>query len=369
MYNTLKTLFLFFLIPFHCAFSVGHWAELPRGDYKDILLSTSSKCNKLNRLIESYHKEPKDCPIAASIRIDKLRDIQDYLNRWIAEEPDNHHLKDLLNHVENKYLYLCSIMRLYLTGKVNEVDQKAYHLTSSEDALNLSNDIYYSLSEKQYLGAHWIESIDPCHRVLGDYYQKWLTLKNTKKACPWFFLWLEKQNVPVNTPTITYLNSAELDAAQLFIHENRLCNPASTEPLEGNYLYVVDMNDRTFLIEKGPSLYFSSISHGKPLKAALYLECRAGIVTKVIFDNERYVPATLDKYQRVFSLLKENDIPFSSEVTVQYSYNRMKYQIAIHSTMMDDECVFLNELLYQTRSQTLNENSTKQSPIGAKRSE
>lgn len=353
MFYKLITLCFFFLIPLNMGYSGCHWAELPEGTCQEFIFSDSPKCILLDQLLESYHREPKDCPIAAGIRIAKLVNIRDFLKGWMEEEPHNVNLHYLHTHVESKYNYLRAIMRLYLRGKMNEEHLKEYHEPQLADStfkpLFLSNDIFYSSKDGQYQGAHWIESIDPCHRVIGDYYKRWLSLRSTKKACPWFFLWLETQNVPLNIPAITYLKSWEVEDCRMTTKDGLLCDFVTEEPLNGSYLYVVDLNNRSLIHAQEPGIYFSSFSRGKPLKAAAYIQCDDGVISSIKYDSERYVPRTNDHYIQLVRHFSAQFIPMMPSVMIEYTTDRIKYEIAIQSKIMDDGDTFINELLYRAR--------------------
>lgn len=347
MFNTLKVLFLF-LVPSLFAFSMCHWADIPEGNYQEILFSDSPNCLQLNRLIESYHREPKDCPIAAGIRIAKLMDIRDFLKKWLNEDPSHPGLKALLKNVENKYTYLKAIMRLYIRGKTKLEHLEEYHLALSDNQaftpLCLSNEIIYSFPQGQYCGAYWIESIDPCHRVLGDYYKKWLLLKENKKACPWFFLWLETQNVPLNIPVVKYLHSWEITDSQLYIKDGQMCDYVTGEPLDGTFLCVVNSKDQVYVHAQEEGVYASSFSRGKPVKAAGYIECKAGMITELTFDSDRYVPTVSDHFFQLTQALVKNSISMAPSVIIHFPLNHMNYEIAIQSAIMDDKDTFVNEL-------------------------
>lgn len=349
MFNRLKALFFFFLIPASFAFTACHWADLPEGNFQDILSNDSPNCARLNSLVESYHREPKDCPIAAGIRIAKLMEIRDFLKDWMEEEPSNKALASLHERVESKYQYLRSIMRLYLRGKTSFARMKEYHDPLNDQAdfapLCLSNDIAYSLSNGEYQGAHWIESIDPCHRVLGNYYKKWLGLKENKKACPWFFLWLETQNVPVNTPSIRYLRTWEMNDSQILIDQGKLCDYVTAEPLDGTYLCVVDQKNRVFIHSIEEGVFLTSFTQGRPVKAAGFIDCENGVVTKLSYDHERYVPTTPEHYFQLAHSLFENSIPMASNVILHFQSHHINYEIAIHSSNMDDKDTFLKETI------------------------
>ncbi|ROT47100.1 hypothetical protein [Candidatus Cardinium hertigii] len=112
-----------------------------------------------------------------------------------------------------KYLYEISIKRknyilalcdpIYNINKPIE-EQFTEYFTSIEgniskgyNPLFLNNDTFFDFKKKAPWGRYWIEAIDPCHRDLTIWYNKWLGIR-IHQSLPPFFFWLETQPLTHN---------------------------------------------------------------------------------------------------------------------------------------------------------------------------
>ncbi|EKE08001.1 MAG: hypothetical protein ACD_17C00399G0001, partial [uncultured bacterium] len=180
------------------------WIDIPRADYKAILATQESEIETLNQLIERYHFIDKSSLKCLSKRIESLVAISACLEQLAAREQSSDQRSTILllnKAVQGKRTYLEKLLEIPSDEAIT-----SYHLDYSPfvetrfEPLALRNNSTYSLKMKEFWGTFWLESIDPCHRRLANYYQFWLDTKPPARDYQSFFVWLESQPIPKNVP-------------------------------------------------------------------------------------------------------------------------------------------------------------------------
>lgn len=328
------------------------WVDLPQTDYQTIVGYPSPLGKKLTKLFDQYHAIPKDRQEYLSARISKLSEICDFFTTCRKQEALKNETHDLLRlletNIKRKMNYLTQIQHI-LDNQLQENDSlKNYHndFTDQESntytAIPMRNELTYSVKMKEFWGEFWLETLDPCHRRLSNYYMLWLTAKKENENIPPFFLWLEAQNLPKSVPIVHYLSGDERAARAVIVQDGLLVSPKDKKPLNylpnkaGN-LFVIDLKKNLYVEKSGDGIWHSSFTCGKPVLAAGQIVIKEGIITTIAFHSGHYMPS-FSLYHQCIQLLKQMGANFGQITEIIYFQNRNKYRLELpSSTLMTSE--------------------------------
>jgi len=335
---------IFFIIGPLFAESSIDWIEPPKTDYHQIIGSQAKEIDTLNRLVEAYHGI---CKCLLTKRIEKLEEISAFLAQLMQDEtfaPCKSTLNLLNELVTKKGNYLKKLTQL-----PSDEEIEAYHCDTSYlgdsnyQAMILRKDLNFSLKMREFWGAFWLETVDPCHRRLGNHYHHWLNTNPSSKTYFAFFLWLEKKKIDTHIPVVRYFDDQELEDCRLSVLNGRLMKklaPLTTQTNVRN-LFVIDLKKELFLAAREEGVWHTSLSRGRPVLASGLLDVENGIVTRVAFESGHYLPDLSLGYQTL-QLLVEKGVSFSDPFEVIYFEDRKKYKIPISK-----ECLFeYNAFIY-----------------------
>lgn len=311
-----------------------NWIDIPRADYKAILATQESEIEPLNQLIEHYHSIEKSSLKSLSKRIESLVAISGCLEQLAVRETsaDQRPTILLLNKtVQSKRKYLEKLLEIPSDEAI-----ASYHLDYSPlsetrfEPLPLRNSSTYSLKMKEFWGRFWLESIDPCHRRLANYYQFWLDTKPPATDYQSFFLWLESQPIPKNVPVVDYYSDAELEACHIeiangYLRKSNTHELVNTDPARRN-LFVINLSKDLYLEAFKDGVWHTSLSRGKPVLGAGLLQVEQGLVKTIAFESGHYLPSLEQSFQSM-QILCERGVRFQEPFEVIYFENRNKYKI------------------------------------------
>lgn len=333
------------------------WTDLPVTDYSHIMGYSSDRVKCLGSMIDNYQRIPKDDKKLLSQRIAKLKLVDEFLESWKLESNSNSEI-NLLNlirrHVQSRNNYLCFLLWLTENSKIAEEQLDNWHLGLSKTNKNiytpliLRNDITYSVKMKEFWGGFWSETIDPCHRRLGNYYQLWMTSNADKQSIASFFMWLDAQSVPKSCPVVRYLDSVEQKKYLISVKNELLyygideAIPLTTTNEQLN-LFIIDLDKNLYIAKAGQGIWHTSFTCGKPVFAAGQMKVKDGVIVGIAFDSGHYLPSPSLFYQAI-EILKEMKVTFSNELTIIYYIDRNKYSIAIASSALQSENYFLKAI-------------------------
>ncbi|MBS0652368.1 MAG: hypothetical protein JSR39_02450 [Verrucomicrobia bacterium] len=341
----MKTLFLSLSLAINvlcCAANVD-WIDIPRADYHVILASEEPEIEPLDQLIAYYHSLDKSSLKSQSDRIAYLEAISCYLEQMEAQEKfaDQRPTILLLNKtVQSKKNYLEQLLKI-----PSDEEIASYHFDDSSllsahfEPLFLRNNITYSLRMKEFWGKFWLESIDPCHRRLANYYQFWIDTRPPRTDYQSFFLWLESQPIPKNVPVVDYYSDEKLEACRIEISDGYLRKSdthelVSTDKSKRN-LFVIDLLKELYLEPFKEGVWHTSLSRGKPILGAGLLQSEEGVVKTVAFECGHYLPSLEQSFQSL-QVLRERGVRFKKPFQVVYFENRNKYKILISENVLED---------------------------------
>lgn len=308
MLKYILSLYLFFFTPL---VAPPAWLDLPDDDYRSITGCHDAFGKHLTVVVHEYKKLPVTC---LRERVARLGGIVDLLIRGIDEEKMLHvrvKLQELKVIAENKKWYLEKLQEALSNGYFEEqylrrTLQSVEHLDSKRKPLFLLNKRRYHTKYGEYWGEYWLEAMDPCHRQLMTYYDRWLYERSKSRTDLPFFLWLEEQNLSKDVPYLRYLSEEELRQATVCIKNGLLYFDAiligADAPKE--YLFIVDLNERLILAEGNTLIHHNSLSHSKPVLAVGKMVVFQGKLTVLSFESGHYIPSCEDGV-RMIVLLQE----------------------------------------------------------------
>jgi hypothetical protein len=340
------------------------WIDIPRADYQEILASQEEEIVFLNQLIAHYHSIDKTILEGQSDRIGLLEAISAYLEQMGAQDKffEQRPTIQLLNKtVQNKKNYLEQLLKIPSDEEI--ISYHFDHFPLRDDGyepLFLRNNITYSLRMKEFWGKFWLESIDPCHRRLANYYQFWLDTHPLSTDYRSFFLWMESQPIPKNVPFVDYYSDEKLDACRIEVEDGYLKNAfthelVNTDSTKRN-LFVIDLAKDLYLEPFKEGVWHTSLSRGKPILGAGLLKVKKGIVKTLAFECGHYLPSLEQSFQSL-RVLRERGVRFKKPFEVVYFENRNKYKILISENNLDDYQHFYDAIheLSQRRLVSANE--------------
>jgi hypothetical protein len=312
------------------------WIDIPKADYKAILATQESEIEPLNQLVVHYHLIDKSSLGGLSKRIEALMAISDCLKRLDMQQKfsDQKPTLHLLNRtVLSKRKYLERLVEIPSDEAIS-----SYHLDGSSQSeirfepLPLRNNSTYSLKMKEFWGMFWLESIDPCHRRLANYYQFWMDTKPLVPTYQSFFLWLESQPIPKNVPVIDYYSDAQLEACRIEIADGYLRKSSTHELVNTDStkrnLFVINLSKELYLEAFKDGVWHTSLSRGKPVFGAGLLQIEQGVLRSISFESGHYLPSLEQSFQSI-QILQEKGVLFKVPFEVIYFENRNKYKISI----------------------------------------
>jgi hypothetical protein len=317
------------------------WLDLPWSDYKVILAIDEPEIEHLNERITEYHALDKCSAETLSSRIDCLESISAYLQFLAAQKKfvEKKPLIFLLNEaIQGKQEYLRQIWHIPSDEEIAH-----YHLgpASSQEGdwmvFPLRNTFSYSIKMKEYWGSFWLESIDPCHRRLANYYQFWLNTHPASISYQTFFLWLESQLIPRNILTVKYYSDQQLESCRIEVNEGYLKKSdgqelAHTDPTKRN-LFVISLSKNLYVEAHKEGVWHTSLSRGKPVLGAGLLQIDQGVITMVAFESGHYLPSLEHGFQTL-QILREEGCRFKEPFDVIYFENRNKYKVSLLERQM-----------------------------------
>lgn len=328
-------LVLYFLIFVGCAVTATPpaWIDLPKDDLALLSQFEDKKFIELNRRNDSYqHLEKTDCNILSE-RIMRLEEIVEYLDRWLMEETISYKrafLESIRAIAANKKWYLESLQKMD-SFSLPEVD------CFKGKPIGLVNRRYYDASNGMYWGEYLLEMLDPCHRQLTTFHDRWSELKKNNSAIPSFFFWLEGENLSKDIPYVTYLDSGEMLKTKVCSEGGLLRYKQAGSlvdcGLEGKeYIFIIDLNEDVYIIEDSKHISHTSLSHGTAVLGAGNILVKNGIVQSIGFVSGHYLPEISDGVQ-IVKILIEKKVPFSKDSMVTYFCDLEMHTISLNLFM------------------------------------
>lgn len=316
------------------------WIDLPLADYKVILGIQDPKIEYLNQLIKSYHSIEKSSLKTQLNRIHLLNTISDYLEKLIGQGMFVYGKSTLLllnKAVQCKREYIKQLIKI-----PSDEEIESYHLdysalsTSQFTPIVLRNNNAYSLKMKEFWGKFWLESVDPCHRRIANYYHLWLKTQPACQSYQSFFLWMEAQLIPKNIPLVNYYSDLKLQSCHVKVVNGYLRKSATnellnTDPSKRN-LYVINIAMELYLEPWKEGVWHTSLSRGKPVFGAGLLQIEEGIVKMIAFESGHYLPTLQQSFQSL-QILRKKKVRFKEPLEVIYFENRNKYKVSV---LIDD---------------------------------
>ncbi len=340
--NILMVLFFVLCVSSHCIYSAPGWVDIPILDYKMLLGMDSGEIGCLNERVKYYHSIDKSSLGDLPERIRLLESIHDSVVQMAESEKfceKKSLLKLLESMVQSKKEYLQHILEI----PADEIIAR-YHLDYSlvSDSpcgiMSMRNTCSYSMKMKEFWGAFWLESIDPCHRRLANYYQFWLDTDPELKSYQSFFLWLETQYVPQNIPMVSYYSEGQLAACCVEIVDGYLVKKETQEPVSTcrvkRNIFVMDLSQDLYIEQVTEGVWHSSLSCGKPVLGAGLMEIERGIVKMIALESGHYLPSIEQGFQFIKILMK-NNARIVDPFELIYFENGKKYIVFLPLSCLD----------------------------------
>lgn len=339
------------------------WIDIPCTNYKEILASDEDEMDFLNGLVEQYHLLNKSSITTQQDRIHLLDDICTYL-QWLSHQEKFKEIQStilLLNKaVQNKREYIKQILQIPSDEKI-----ASYHLDTSEqqemvfEPLLLRNNSSYSLKMKEFWGNFWLESIDPCHRRLANYYQFWLNTNPVVKTYQSFFLWLESQTIPKNVLMVDYYSDEQVKIFNIVLIDGYLkkydtLELVNTDPLLRN-VFVIDLAKELYLKSVKEGVWHTSLSRGKPILGAGLLQIEQGVIKMISFESGHYLPSIKQSFQAL-QILHAKGARFTDPFEVNYFENRNKYKVLLSVNDIKEYAHFIESLREKNKREMLSSN-------------
>lgn len=279
------------------------WLDFPRGNIETFAKIDAQEAQGINHLIALYHDIPKDQLRQIPERVSFLKQIA--TNLQSINQSQYNSANKTLDKLQAKALakanYLKQLKYLHDHDAYAQAALYKLHLpnekhSSKDRPLILVNRLLYDAKLPTFWGYYWLESIDPCHRQLTDYYLQWQRA-NTKTP---FFMWLELQNVAYYTPSMHYFTDAELKASYVQVKNGLLMQNNKTlnliEPAV-HYLFVITTDQKMYVHPGSESIRHTSLSHGKPVLASGEIKVTEGKISFWNTESGHYQPTVNDAIQ------------------------------------------------------------------------
>lgn len=319
------------------------WLDLPQDSFSELFgMKLNSKFDEIDELIIGYHEVPKTSVSKISLRIEYLSRINNKLLNLIESESDPSLKKFLTNMhklTANKKWYLEEILNLYKNGFLDKNFLGNYHNSIDVNGLKYSpmfvkNKIKYYSEFGQFWGAHWLETIDPCHRSLTNLFVQWRK-QNDKKNLISFFMWLEGQNLSKEIPYINQLNDEQLRKYTIMVSDGRLyqVNDGKKTLVNYNspseeYIFNITLDKKMILMTGSNSIRHTSLSRGKPVLGCGNMVVTDGKITSLGLESGHYQP-TLDDGKQLLEILKDMGISLEPNTPFFYYQDGMKHKTDI----------------------------------------
>ncbi len=335
------------------------WIDIPHADYKVILETEEVEIERLNQLISNYHSIDKSSLKVQSNRIELLEAISNYLEQLASQEKFLNQKKTILllkKTVQSKKRYLKQILEIPSDEAISSCHLDHSSLPETDyEVISLRNNISYSLKMKEFWGKFWLESIDPCHRRLANFYQFWLDTNPVSKSYQSFFLWLESQPVSKNVPIVEYYSDTKLKSCCIEIIEGHLRKSdthelVNTDPAKRN-LFIIDLSKNLYLEAYKEGVWHTSLSCGNPILGAGLLQIEQGIIKVIAFESGHYLPSGKQNFQ-VLQILQEKGACIKDPLEVIYFEDRNKYRGFLSANHLKEYQHF-NEALHETSKREL----------------
>lgn len=338
------------------------WIDIPEADYKVILGSEESEIEQLNQLVGDYHSVDRSTLKWLSTRIERLNVIGDYLESLATQEKFISQKSTILllnKAVQNKKEYLRQLLEIPPDEAITRYHRDDSARTDRRfEPITMRNDSTYSLKMKEFWGKFWLESIDPCHRRLANYYEFWMKTRPICKNYQSFFLWLESQPIPVNVPVVNYYSDAQLESCRITISNGVLTTPTgeivNTDPKKRN-IFVINLSKELYLETWKEGVWHNSLSRGKPVFGPGILHIEQGIIHRIAFESGHYLP-TIEQSFQSFQILREMGVPFKEPFEFIYFENRNKYSILLSANSLDSSQKFYEAIHEQVKRKLISSN-------------
>ncbi len=305
------------------------WIDIPITEYAYLLDTKEEEVKELEWIAIQYH----ELDFSSLENLEKKVELLRAMANNSCFQDVNH---PLLQRIKGRIAYLEAISHL---PNSMEWEEFHYDLAGKSDfsyePLFLRNEGHFSPKMREYWGDFWIESIDPCHRRLGHYYQIFLQSGPPDNDPLSFFLWLESQHVPPYMPQVTYLSEKELSASVAIPDKGLLVSQELHTPIttsEKAY-FVLDLTKTLRLVASRPGIWHTSLSHGKPVLGVGLIGLEGGRVKEISFMTGHYLPSLEQSYQ-IIRFLIEEDVSFVDPVEVTYFANRKRYRAVISNEVL-----------------------------------
>lgn len=310
------------------------WIDLPDDNFVVVLGYETQNTIELSKRIKIYSSLKKSEEETLLPRITHLEEIISFVTKWVDHNlsvvDKKKHLNWIIDIATKKRNYLIALSKLYSNNKHLQDAQSRYHTDVSSQSnpkrkvIILTNHRFFSLKMREYWGDFWFESLDPCHRRLTPFLEKWEKANNP----PHFFLWLEDQHIPKYTPRVTYLQGEALICTKLHIQNGRIYNKDGElvdfpDPKE-RLLFSIDLDETIYAAEEGNGISHSSFSSGRPVLGAGFFLIDKGYLKGVALESGHYMPTTEVGFQ-IISILKEQGVTFPETLELIFFHDRNKY--------------------------------------------
>ena len=314
-------------------------------------------------MIEQYHAIDKAVPDKLQMRIALLNSIASYLG-LLEDQSKFDRQKGAIGlfkqAVLSKKNYLDRLLEIPCDEAID-----SYHFDTSKlldpryKPLFLRNDITYSLKMREFWGKFWLESIDPGHRRLANFYQFWLNTKPLCQSYQSFFLWLESQPIPKNVPSVLYYSDAQIERCRVELRNGYLANPhtqalITTDPSVRN-LFVIHLSKELYFAPWKEGIWHTTLSQGKPLLGAGLLHIENGVIRSVPFESGHYLPSLEESFQSL-QILKDRGARFSEPFEVVYFENRNKYKVSLSMKDLETFEIFSQAIRIPSKRELMSAN-------------
>jgi hypothetical protein len=296
----------------------GAWIDIPISEYA---LPKDPIFTEVKGKIDYYHTIPAIDRSLLPKRIDSLqRILSDMQHIDLASSPHLNTKAEKFNVLAKKKLwYLREIQSLY-----DEADpyQKYIDISQTQEGeipLLLVNKLAFDPNLPMYWGFFLLETLDPCHRFLTQYYLKW---EKGHQGIP-FFLWLEDQEILFNTFQIDYFTDLERVQHQIniidgYLYKNSDGQRANFNAEDKEYLFSITMNKELIVVEGSEHVRHTTLSCGEPTLGSGTLKIENGVLTYIDTESGHYQPSP-HSLKQVFRILQTKGLLIDpSNVNVKY---------------------------------------------------
>lgn len=319
------------------------WIDLPDDNYLAVLGYETKNTIALDALIREYNEILKDQIATLSCRIKKLNTIIHFIQDWIDNQLEaidkRKHLLWISEIAAKKRNYLIELQNIYENKHHEDEAQNAYHsdisllMDSTKIPIILNNHRFFSLKMREYWGDFWFETLDPCHRRVTPFLDRWNEIRKLNPQIPHFFLWLETQHIPKYVPRVTYLKGGELQKRRLIVKDGLFWAKIDSEWTIANfnipskrYLFSIDLTGEIYAAEEGTGVSHSSFTCGKPVLGGGLLQIRQGQLTSLALESGHYMPS-MEIGHQILKIFEEKGAFLPGNLEIIFFYDRNKYKI------------------------------------------